>query len=238
MQNEKKYLALFILVILSQMLTGCLRSYFPLYSQASATPVIFEPEQPVHDQEKYISADILFADGMHKNEALQMLRASYFVVDTRDYVNINGRLFGYYGNYNVSGMGDANGSKNAYGIGGEINLNVNLKIHQFKIGVGTAFGAATEFGSYYTFRKNGDNKNELYSQQDWTFLTISVFPVIAYESPEHNVLSFQVNTGVPGFYSPTVVWNRHGIVYWLSFLTAGDERPYYTRTMFGISKKL
>jgi len=239
MQRANKSLVLLFFVVLSQMLTGCLRSYAPLYYQASATPVIFEPEQSGRKQEKYVRADLLFADGEHKNESLQMLRLSYFAVNTTDYFNINGRLFGYYGNYNVSGMGEADGSKNAYGIGGEISAKVNLKVQRFKFGVGASLGAASEFGAYYTFRKNGNQRDEIYSPKDWAFLTLSLFPMIAYEFPGQDVLSFQVNLGMPGALSPIVAWNRRGAVYWLSYLNGlDDDNVYYSRLMFGISKKL
>lgn len=136
-----------------------------------------------------------------KKQNVKVLKGRYLIVDTRDYFNFNAKLYGYGGNYTVSGVQGYDGPKSVFGLGGEAGLNINFKIEGLKIGVGTAGGFGGEFGDYYLFRKNAQREGLISGEYDCpVFFTFSVFPLIAYEFNESTIISTQANIGVPGFF--------------------------------------
>ena len=215
---------------------GCLRTYYPAVYQSSASPMVFETNNSTTESCKYQSVDLTLSKGDYENESLQLLRGSYLIVNTSDYVNTNTRLFGYGGIYNVSGVEkyygnfavsypkEFNGSKSFFGAGGEFGLNFNFKIYSLKIGVGLTAGLVFEFGEYYNFREKAVSEGLISSKQDLVFFTVSGFPILAYEISEKTVISSQLNIGFPGFMSPSLVLNDDGSVYWLSWFPDFDDR--------------
>ncbi|MBA4406129.1 hypothetical protein C0389_02525 [bacterium] len=223
-----KHKPLYIITsIISFAFSGCLRTYYPVVYESSAIPMIFDYNDSTKESNKYYSADVTITKGSYKNESLQLLRGSYTIVDTRDYVNFNSRLFGYTGIYHVAGLENYDGAKSVFGLGGEFGANLNFKIHSLKIGLGITGGVASEFGGYYNFRKKADREGRISSEQGLIFFTFSAFPVIAYEFSQSLILSAQVNLGIPGFLSPSIVLNNSGYVYWLSWVPDFDDRENY-----------
>ena len=231
----KRYL--FILSIITPILfTGCLRTYYPAVYQSSASPMVFETNNAATESGKYQSVDLTISKGDYKNESLQLLRGSYLIVNTREYLNTNTRLFGYGGIYNVAGVEkydgnfvvsypkEFNGSKSFLGAGGEFGLNLNFKIYALKIGVGFTAGFTAELGDYYNFRKKAASQGLIKSEQGFVFLSFTAFPILAYEISEKTVISSQLNIGFPGFISPSLILNNDGSVYWLSWFPDSDDR--------------
>ena len=215
---------------------GCLRTYYPAIYQSSSSPMVFETNNTTTESSYYHSFDLNLSKGDYENESLQLLRGSYLIVNTRDYLNTNTRLFGYGGVYNVSGIEKEsgnyqisnpekyNGSKSLFGVGGEFGLDLNFKFSSFKIGAGFTGGVTAEFGDYYTFRKAAARDGVIGSDLGLVFVTFSVFPILAYEISEKKVISGQINIGFPGFMTPSLTLNDDGTVYWISWFPDYDNR--------------
>lgn len=214
-----KYKIIYLISLFSFLFfTGCLRTYYPALYQSSASPMILERNDSIKNVKRYYSADVTLSKGNYENESLQILRGSYIIVDTREHVNFNTKVFGYTGIYHVSGLENYDGPKSIIGLGGEFGFNLNFKIKSVKIGAGISGGVTGELGSYYSFRNSADKENKINSEPGPVFFTLSVFPIIAYEPSESSILSAQINLGLPGFISPNIVFNKNGYVYWLSWI--------------------
>lgn len=185
--------------------------------------MVFDYNDLTGESNEYLSADVTISKGSHNGESLQLLKANYTLVNTTNYINVNSRLFGYSGIYHVSGLDYYNGPKSAFGIGGELGFNLNFKIKSLKIGLGISAGLSSEFGDYYNFRKEAEREGRINSKQGLGFFTFSAYPVIAYEFSHTSILSTQINLGVPGFLSPSLVLNNMDYVYWLSWIPDNDE---------------
>lgn len=69
---------------------SCLRTYFPIADQTSATPMVFENSIQIDSSSsEYLSSDITIGKGNYDNENLQLLKLSYLIADTRDHTNFN-----------------------------------------------------------------------------------------------------------------------------------------------------
>lgn len=223
-----KHKLLYIITLVTPIVfSGCLRTYYPVVYESSAIPMIFDYSDSTKESNKYYGVDVTITKGSYINESLQLLRGSYTLVGTREYVNVNSRLFGYAGVYHVAGLENYDGAKSVFGLGGEFGVNFNFKIHSFKIGLGITGGVASEFGGYYNFRKKADREGRISSDQGLIFWTFSAFPLIAYEFSQSSILSTQVNLGIPGFLSPSIVLNNSGYVYWLSWVADFNDRENY-----------
>lgn len=131
--------------------------------------------------------------------------------------------------YQVNGLSEQyDGNKSDFGIGGDVNFNINFKINKFKIGLGLNTSAGIEFGEYYNFRKSAVKAGVIENNNDLFFFMFSVFPVLSYDISESITISSQINIGLPGIISPGVVLNNNGYVYWLSWLPDRDiSHNYY-----------
>jgi hypothetical protein len=180
--------------------------------------MIFNKSEPSKVTSKYLGGDLSIAKGGYDNEYLQLIRGSYLIADTRKHVNFNTRIYGYGGNYTVAGLSDYDGPKSVFGLGGEFGFNGNFKIDKLKIGVGLSGGVFTELGGYYNFRRNADKAGRISSDYGPGAFTFSISPIIAYEFSETTILSGQINLGLPGFITPSVVLNNQGYIYWISWV--------------------
>jgi len=197
--------------------------------------MIFETNNFTKESAAFSGADFTISKGGYENESLQLLKGAYLIANTHDYVNTNTKLFGYFGNYTVSGIEKYdytnhfsavpkyNGSKNFFGAGGEFGVNLNFKISSVKFGVGLTGGLATEFGEYTSFRKAASKEGLIESKVEPLFFTFSVFPILAYEISDMMVVSAQMNVGFPGFISPSIAFNNDNSVYWVSWLPDLDN---------------
>lgn len=223
-------LRLLAFIVVSILFSGCLRTYYPLFYGSKATPMIFQPANSVNETQIFYGGDITLANGWYENESLALLKGSYSTAKTRDYSNFNSRLFGYAATYKAVGVYSydyvnnfyteisRNGTFSGIGFGGELGYNINFKFWALKAGLGLSIGAATEFGSYYNWRKNADKDGIIDSEDGWIFLYLSMFPVLAYEISEKRVISLQVNIGYPGLLSPSLAYNLNGKIFWLSYV--------------------
>ena len=213
-----------IILLISFSFVGCLRTYYPSIYHSSASPMIFEPADSAKQFSNYLSGDITIGSGEHENESVRLIRGSYSLVYTGDHFNFNPRVFGYGGNYEVSGLDKYDGNKSVFGLGAEVVGSLNLKFSSLKIGLGASLGVSGEFGDYYDFRKQAENEGRISKDSQTINFIISAFPVIAYELSENTILSTQMNIGIPGFISPSVVLNKDQYVYWLSWIPDREDR--------------
>jgi hypothetical protein len=206
------------IIFVSITFTGCLRTYYPAIYQTSSYPLIYETVDSTQGINRFYSLDITISKGNYNNESLQLLKGSYTIVDTKDYYNINYKVFGYGGNYKVSGLENYDGNKSVFGVGWEFSTSFNFKINSLKMGLGINAGIESEFGGYYNFRIAAEKEGKIESEKKLIFLTFSVFPVISYEFSKSTILSTQANLGIPGLISPSLVLNNNGYIYWLSWI--------------------
>lgn len=61
-------------------------------------------------------------------------------------------------------------------------------------------------------------------------------PMICYEFSESTILSAQVNVGMPGLLSPSIVLNNERFVYWITWFPNKNisDNNYGQRITFGI----
>jgi hypothetical protein len=213
-----------IFVSISFLFTGCLRTYYPAIYQTSSLPMIYETADTTNKLSNYFGADVTISKGDYNNESIQLFKGSYTFVDTKDYFNVNPTIFGYGGNYKVSGLNEYDGNKTVFGLGGQFSTSVNIKIKSLKIGLGLSAGVVGEFGGYYNFRIKADSEGKIESEQKLITFIFSTFPVISYEFSNSIILSTQANLGVPGLLSPSLVLNNNGYVYWLSWIPDNFNR--------------
>jgi len=215
---------------------GCLRTYYPTIYHTSSSPIIFYTKTNLEQGSNYLGMDLTAAKGSYDDEEIYLIKCSYLNVKTEDHINVSWEIFGNSGVYRVSGVGkEYDGTKTLFGLGGNIKFNLNFKIDNLKIGLGLSFGGASEFGEYYSFRKSGERNGVIDSNEDLILPMFSLFPVFAYEFSESTVLSSQMNIGLPGIISPSVVLNNDGYVYWLSWIPDNDLKENYfgQRIVFG-----
>lgn len=211
------------LILASFAITGCLRTYYPAIRESSAPPMIYETADNSEQKNKFISADILFSKGIHKNETLNMVKGAYIITYTENHFNFNARGFGYTGFYKVSGVNEFyDGEKNFMGIGTDFILSGNFKFNKLKFGAGVNLGLGIEFGEYYNFRKDAAGSGLIEKNNELLFGLFSVFPVISYEFSDTSILTAQFNVGIPGIASPIISWHNDGYVYWLSLIPDKD----------------
>lgn len=220
----KRKLFLINIFLIAAFTSGCLRTYFPAVYESSATPMVFETNNSDSIRSKYVSADLTISKGSYKNESLYLLRGSYIIANTKDYINTNLKLFGYSGMYKVAGLGKYNGGKSLFGLGTDLGVNVNFKINKFKVGIGLSAGFGAELGGYYNFRKSADRENLVDSKIGLLYVTLTAFPIFAYKFSKSTILSMQANIGFPGILSPSIVLNNSNQIYWLSYMPNYDSR--------------
>ena len=177
----------------------------------------------------------LFRLGLYKlgrldrNINIQMMNLNFLIANTQDHTNFNLEGFGYTGGYRVSGLdGDFivyydenyNGDKTFIGFGSDLKFNVNFKFGKVKLGTGINLGLGVEFGEYYEFRKNAGNAHIIDDENSILFVMFSMAPMVSYEFSESTILSAQVNAGIPGVLSPSIVLNHNRFTYWIN-LAAG-----------------
>lgn len=236
-----KHKIIFLLVCIIPLLsTGCLRTYYPALNHTNSTPIFFETSDTTQESSNYYAADVTIAKGSYEGENVQLLKGSYTIVNTKKHSNFNSRLFGYAGNYKVVGLNKFDGTKSVFGLGADFSMNLNFKIHRLKFGLGITAGLASEFGEYYLFRKNADEEGLIHQTQSLVFISLSLFPVVAYQITDSSILSAQINLGLPGFLSPTLLLNSGDYIYSFSFIPyfGGDDNIQIGRLVFGIGMNL
>ncbi len=222
----KKKLKILSAILIAISTSGCLRTYYPAIYSNGAPPMIFETNDQDTLSSKYIGADLLISNGSYKDESLYLIKGSYNKAYTTDHINSNLKLFGYTGIYKVAGLYKYNGNKSVFGLGTDLSFNVNFKFNRFKMGIGLAGGVGTEFGGYYSFRKTADQESIITSETGLIYFTFSFFPVFAYQFSESTLLSFQMNFGLPGGFSPSFVLNSNNNIYWVSYLPLNENTEF------------
>lgn len=200
-------------------IAGCLRTYYPVIHQANASPIVFANEQNLNSQSGFLGADVTFSKGLHEDEYFNLFKISYLNARTNDYVNINYQGFGYTGFYRVAGLSPKyDGNQSVIGIGTDFNFGTNFKWNNFKAGIGLNAGVGIEFGEYRDFRVNASRAGLIESNSSLVYGIFSLFPYFSYSINETMVLSTQVNVGIPGLFSPSIVLNNNGYIYWISWI--------------------
>ncbi len=230
---------IYIVIIALQaiLFSGCLRTYYPVIHLTNASPMIQERGQKVNLNSGFMGADVTISKGLHENEYYNLLKVSYLNAKTSDYVNFNYQGFGYSGFYRVAGLSPGyDGNKNVIGLGTDFKFGANLKIKKFKAGLGLNAGVGIEFGEYYDFRINAASDGLIESNSSLVYGIFSVFPYFSYDISETAVLSTQINLGLPGLFSPSIVLNNDGYIYWLSWVPGSKfkENFFEQRLNMGI----
>lgn len=206
-------------ILASFAIAGCLRTYYPVIHQTNASPFVFANEQKVNSQSGFLGADLTFSKGLHEDEFFNLFKVSYLNAHTSDYVNFNYQGFGYTGFYRVAGLSpNYDGNQSVIGIGTDYKLGTNFKWNKFKAGIGLNAGIGIEFGEYHDFRVNAARDGLIESNSSLVYGFFSIFPYLSYSINETMVLSTQVNVGIPGLFSPSIVMNSSGYIYWISWI--------------------
>ncbi len=233
-----KHLFIFLIISLSSLLLiGCLRTYYPAVYHSSAPAMISETNNDPEFYSNYLGGDFTVGQGSYENETLQMMKVNYLIVNTQDHTNFNLEGFGYTGNYKVSGL-DINydGYKNFIGLGTDLKFNINFKFGKVKVGTGLNLGLGVEFGEYYEFRKSAEQAHIIDDENSLLFILFSGSPFISYEFTESTILSLQLNSGLPGVISPSLILNHDNVSYWLCWLPDKNisDNYYGQRITFGV----
>ena len=93
-----------IIISISIMQHGCLRTYYPAVYHSSAPALVSETNNSLNISSKYLGTDFTTAMGSYPNESVQLMRINFLLVNTQDHTNFNLEGFGYTGNYRVSGL--------------------------------------------------------------------------------------------------------------------------------------
>lgn len=220
---------IFVLIFFSIaiMQSGCLRTYYPAVYYSSAPVMVSETNNNPELYSNYLGLDYTIGQAGYENENIQMMKLNFLMAKTQDHTNFSLGGFGYTGGYRVSGLDgkfyenhyeNYNGDKTFIGLGADLKFSVNFKINRFKLGLGINPGWGVEFGEYYEFRKNAGNQHIINDENSMVFILFSVTPMLSYEFSESTILSAQINAGIPGVLSPSIVLNHNRFTYWLTWL--------------------
>lgn len=236
-----KQLIPLIFISTSIILNGCLRTYYPAIYYSSAPVMVSETNNNPELYSNYLGLDYTIGQAGYENENIQMMKLNFLMANTQDHTNFNIEGFGYTGGYRVSGLDgkfDANydGDKTFVGFGADLKFSVNFKINRVKLGLGINPGLGVEFGEYYQFRKNAGSAQVIDDENSLLFFMFSFTPIISYEFTESSILSVQANAGIPGVFSPSIVFNHNRFTYWLCWLPDKriSENYYGARLTFGV----
>ena len=237
----KHLISVLIFFSIAILQSGCLRTYYPAVYYSSAPVMVSETNNNPEIYSNYLGLDYTIGQAGYENENIQMMKLNFLIANTQDHTNFNLEGFGYTGGYRVSGLDgkfDANydGDKTFIGLGTDLKFNVNFKFNKVKLGIGLNLGMGIEFGEYYEFRKNAGNQHIIDDENSLIFLMFSGSPMISYEFSESTILSAQVNAGIPGVLSPSIILNHNRFTYWITWLPDKNisDNYYGTRITFGV----
>lgn len=232
-----KYINWIILFSATLSFNGCLRTYYPAIYYSSAPVTVSETNNDPELYSNYLGLDYTIGQAGEENENIQMVKLNFLMANTQDHTNFNLEGFGYTGGYRVSGLpGNYDGDKTFIGLGTNLNFDVNFKFGKVKVGTGLNFGLGVEFGEYYEFRKNAGNEHIINDENSLIFIMFSGSPMISYEFSESTILSAQINAGIPGVLSPSIVLNHNRFTYWLTWLPDNNisDNYYGIRLTLGV----
>ena len=229
----------FVLIIISISIVhnGCLRTYYPAVYHSSAPVMVSETNNNPEIYSNYLGLDYTIGQAGYENENIQMMKLNFLIANTQDHTNFNLEGFGYTGGYRVSGLSsNYDGDKTFIGLGTDLKFNVNFKFGKFKLGTGINLGLGMEFGEYFEFRKNAGNAHIIDDENSILFIMFSATPMLSYEFSESTILSAQINAGMPGGLSPSIVLNHNRFTYWITWLPDNDlfDNNYGVRLTLGV----
>ncbi|MBK7499046.1 MAG: hypothetical protein IPI19_08065 [Ignavibacteriales bacterium] len=226
-----------IIISISIMHNGCLRTYYPAVYHSSAPVMVSETNNNPEIYSNYLGLDYTIGQAGYENENIQMMKLNFLIANTQDHTNFNLEGFGYTGGYRVSGLSsNYDGDKTFIGLGTDLKFNVNFKFGKFKLGTGINLGLGMEFGEYFEFRKNAGNAHIIEDENSILFIMFSATPMLSYEFSESTILSAQINAGMPGGLSPSIVLNHNRFTYWITWLPDNDlfDNNYGVRLTLGV----
>jgi len=226
-----------IIISISIMHNGCLRTYYPAVYHSSAPVMVSETNNNPEIYSNYLGLDYTIGQAGYENENIQMMKLNFLIANTQDHTNFNLEGFGYTGGYRVSGLSsNYDGDKTFIGLGTDLKFNVNFKFGKFKLGTGINLGLGMEFGEYFEFRKNAGNAHIIDDENSILFIMFSATPMLSYEFSESTILSAQINAGMPGGLSPSIVLNHNRFTYWMTWLPDNDlfDNNYGVRLTLGV----
>ncbi|MBP9120966.1 MAG: hypothetical protein KBF59_08875 [Ignavibacterium sp.] len=226
-----------IIISISIMHNGCLRTYYPAVYHSSAPVMVSETNNNPEIYSNYLGLDYTIGQAGYENENIQMMKLNFLIANTQDHTNFNLEGFGYTGGYRVSGLSsNYDGDKTFIGLGTDLKFNVNFKFGKFKLGTGINLGLGMEFGEYFEFRKNAGNAHIIDDENSILFIMFSATPMLSYEFSESTILSAQINAGMPGGLSPSIVLNHNRFTYWITWLPDNDlfDNNYGVRLTLGV----
>ncbi len=207
---------------------GCsTRVYDSLINYNSPTPIVYEKVSDSIKINKFVGADLRFGKGDYDKEDLALLRFAFNYVTTKENTFSNTSIIAYGGYYKVDGLGakqganytDINyeGRKWGGGLLGNIKVGLNFKFTNFKLGSGIDFLAVAEIGEFLDFRNTAKELGVIDSDRGWASANFSLFLFGAYQFQNSSILSFQINLGKPGLFSPILSYQINDNVYWISY---------------------
>ena len=226
-----------IIISISIMHNGCLRTYYPAVYHSSAPVMVSETNNNPEIYSNYLGLDYTIGQAGYENENIQMMKLNFLIANTQDYTYFNMEVFGYTGGYRVSCLSlNYDGDKTFIGLGTDLKFNVNFKFGKFKLGTGINLGLGMEFGEYFEFRKNAGNAHIIDDENSILFIMFSATPMLSYEFSESTILSAQINAGMPGGLSPSIVLNHNRFTYWITWLPDNDlfDNNYGVRLTLGV----
>lgn len=221
------YLTIFTSFILSG--TGCKRTYYDLITYDIPNPIVNEVIVDTQNIKKFVGTDISIMNGEYSGERIFILRTNYTQTVTKNhgFINLGGTIYG--GFYKVDGLGpyqednytanDYNGQKIGFGITGNLKMGVNLKISNFKLGLGADVYGGLEEGQFLSFRKDAKSKGIIEAFDDPITGMINLFLFSSYYFSPSSLVNFQINLGTPGFISPILTYQQRDNVYYLSYMS-------------------
>lgn len=218
-----------VIILLSVLHTGCLRTYYPAIYQSSAPPLVYDHCDSLGSESSFAAADFTASEGDHGGESAYLVRLTWLKAVTREHTNFNLRYWGYGGTYTVAGLEWAdeyynsgrahwNGTKWAFGLGADAAFSLNFRIDDVKIGVGSAFGACYEAGSYADFRKETESRGITDSHTGGFIVLVSLFQTTNIRLSETSSISAQISVGIPGGITPALSFHSGNTIIWAALL--------------------
>ena len=216
-----KYLLIPVCVIL--LFAGCQQVYLPANYSSLPEGMIANPDYKTEKSTYYISGDGGRTASFNSGESNYFFRGKISRVTTSEHANVNFGAGIYGGMYKVAGISDYmtptknyNKTYSYFGFEPSFSLLLNFKFGNFKLGAGSRLGIIAEFGDFSDFRSEVMSKQLASGSSKKIGITVVGFPYFAWEFPDYTSLSLQINMGLPGGVSPSIVYNDNFVSYWCS----------------------
>lgn len=228
----KNFIQILMFVSLTFLISqnGCKRAYYKIMRIESATPLIYEVKVDTNKINSFGGIDYASIEGYYEGEKVDVIRFSYTSTTTKKHTISNLHFSIYSGRYLVSGLNPRSGDnytdlnfdgyKWAVGANASFKTGANFNFSDFRLGIGIEPNLDLEFGDYYLFRMDAENKGVIENSDGLINFFVNVFPYFSYYFDDSKLMSFQFNIGYPGGISPVLSYQSGSNIFWVGYIPA------------------